>query len=131
MLGTAVLAELATVRDLVCQGRMRSSGERSSAQPNGATSGSFNFFFHIHYQTRRILKEMKCTFPGQSDWKAFDNNIDHRAFQAACLEFGVNYNQAQLLPTSAQSRCRRTVWEMLLWNGISPMGEYKKRMTTM
>src|SRR6218665_296149 len=52
------------------------------------------FIFHVYYQTRRILKEMKCMFPGHSNWKAFDNNIDHHAFQAICIEFGVDYNQA-------------------------------------
>ena len=47
------------------------------------------FKFHIYYQTRRILKEMSCPLPTNSDWNAYDNNVDMAAYERICTEFKV------------------------------------------
>lgn len=52
------------------------------------------FRFHVYYQIRRILAEMKCPLPGRDNWNAFDNPIDHFKYQAICGEFGVDYKEA-------------------------------------
>ena len=39
------------------------------------------FIFHVYFQTRRILTEMKCALPTNDSWSAFSNGIDQHAFQ--------------------------------------------------
>lgn len=50
--------------------------------------------FHIYYQTRSILAEMKCPLPTSDTWNAFSNGIDRHVYQAICGEFKIDYNQA-------------------------------------
>ena len=52
------------------------------------------FRFHVYYQTRRILAEMKCPSPARDSWNAFNNGIDHHAYQRICGEFVIDYKQA-------------------------------------
>lgn len=68
------------------------------------------FIFHIYYQTRRILAEMKCPLPTRDDWNALDNKFDHHAFQAICGEFGLDPNQIVL--------AYRLGWKHMASNGL-------------
>ena len=52
------------------------------------------FRFHVYYQTRRILAEMKCPSPARDSWNAFNNGFDHHAYQRICGEFQLDYKQA-------------------------------------
>ena len=47
------------------------------------------FLFHVYYQTRRILFELKAALPTASSWNAF-NNYDKKAYERICNEFGVS-----------------------------------------
>ena len=47
------------------------------------------FLFHVYYQTRRILFEMKVALPTDDSWNAFDNSYDKKAYERICDEFGV------------------------------------------
>ena len=53
------------------------------------------FRFHVYYQTRRILAEMKCPLPTRDSWNAFNNGIDHHAYQRICGEFQVDYKHTE------------------------------------
>ena len=48
------------------------------------------FLFHVYYQTRRILFEMKMALPTDDSWNAFDNSYDKKAYERICDEFGVS-----------------------------------------
>ena len=48
------------------------------------------FLFHVYYQTRRILFEMKVALPTDDSWNAFDNSYDKKAYERICDEFGVS-----------------------------------------
>lgn len=56
-----------------------------------AMSGSL-FKFHVYYQTRRILFEMKVAFPQDSSWNAYNNTYDRSAYEKICAEFNVDQN---------------------------------------
>ena len=47
------------------------------------------FRFHVYYQTRKILKRMKCALPYNASWSAFDNPIDMAEYQLVYNEFDV------------------------------------------
>ena len=48
------------------------------------------FLFHVYYQTRRILFELKAALPTASSWNAFNNDYDKKAYERICNEFGVS-----------------------------------------
>jgi len=48
------------------------------------------FRFHVYYQTRRILHQMRAALPTAESWNAFTNAYDHTAYQMICNEFGVD-----------------------------------------
>jgi len=48
------------------------------------------FRFHVYYQTRRILHQMRAALPTDKSWNAFANAYDRTAYQAICNEFGVD-----------------------------------------
>ena len=48
------------------------------------------FLFHVYYQTRRILFEMKVALPTDDSWNAFNNSYDGKAYEKICDEFGVS-----------------------------------------
>lgn len=48
--------------------------------------------FHLYFQTRRILTEMKCALPQDDSWNAFENSYDRRAYEQICAEFSVSQN---------------------------------------
>ena len=55
--------------------------------------------FHIYFTIRRILSEMKCPFPQDSLWSAFNNNINIAEYERICREFGVNHKTPIVLMT--------------------------------
>ena len=48
------------------------------------------FLFHVYYQTRRILFELKAALPTASSWNAFNNDYDKKAYERIYNEFGVS-----------------------------------------
>jgi hypothetical protein len=50
------------------------------------------FAFHLHYQVRRILEEIKAPLPQDHAWSALNNPIDQRAYEKICTEFGLHPN---------------------------------------
>lgn len=48
------------------------------------------YTFHIYYQTRRILNEMKVPLPSDAVWNEFDNSYDRGAYERLCREFKVS-----------------------------------------
>ena len=47
------------------------------------------FRFHVYYQIRRILTEMRCPLPTDDSWDAKGNTYDRAAYEKLCVEFGV------------------------------------------
>ena len=68
--------------------RMRCFYARPPDRHNSAARSLF--LFHVYYQTRRILFEMKVALPTDDSWNAFDNSYDKRAYERICDEFGVS-----------------------------------------
>jgi len=56
-----------------------------------AMTGSL-FKFHVYYQIRRILFEMKAALPQNSSWNAYNNTYDRTAYEKICTEFNVDPN---------------------------------------
>jgi hypothetical protein len=48
------------------------------------------YSFHVYYQVRRILHEMKCPLPSDPSWNAFANGWDQGAYERICHEFDVS-----------------------------------------
>ena len=46
--------------------------------------------FHVYYQIRRILTEMKVENPQDPNWDAFNSAMDRRAYERISAEFGVD-----------------------------------------
>ena len=47
------------------------------------------FYFHVYYQTRRILDEIKCPLPQDPSFNANNNNYDRMAYERICSEFNI------------------------------------------
>ena len=61
------------------------------AESGTATQLSKSIFrFHVYYQTRRILHQLRAALPTEQSWNAFNNAYDHTAYQTTCNEFGVD-----------------------------------------
>ena len=50
------------------------------------------FMFHVYYQIRRIIFELKAPLPTDQSWNAFDNSVDAKAYEKICAEFNVDKN---------------------------------------
>ena len=50
------------------------------------------FMFHVYYQIRRIIFELKAPLPTDQSWNAFDNSMDAKAYEKICAEFNVDKN---------------------------------------
>ncbi len=50
------------------------------------------FMFHFHYQTRKILAEMRCPIPTDKSFDAYNNYIDMTEFTKLCNEFNIDPN---------------------------------------
>jgi len=50
------------------------------------------FKFHVYYQIRRILFEIKAPLPQNSSWNAYNNAYDRTAYEKICTEFNVEPN---------------------------------------
>ena len=50
------------------------------------------FMFHVYYQIRRIIFELKAPLPTDQSWNAFDNSMDAKAFEKIWAEFNVDKN---------------------------------------
>ena len=50
------------------------------------------FMFHVYYQIRRIIFELKTPLPTGQSWNAFDNSMDAKAYEKICAEFNVDKN---------------------------------------
>ena len=48
--------------------------------------------FHVYYQIRRIIFELKAPLPTDQSWNAFDNSMDAKAYEKICAEFNVDKN---------------------------------------
>ena len=46
--------------------------------------------FHVYYQVRRVLAELKALLPQDRAWDAVNNPYDRRAYERICNEFGVS-----------------------------------------
>ena len=50
------------------------------------------FIFHVYYQIRRILFELKAPLPMAQSWNAFDNAFYAKSYEQICAEFNVDKN---------------------------------------
>ena len=48
------------------------------------------YLFHVYFQSRKILNQLRCALPNEASWSAFDNTIDMMAYEQFCNEFGVS-----------------------------------------
>ena len=46
--------------------------------------------FHVYFQTRRILEEMKAAFPNDDSFSRYSNAYDARAYKRICSDFGLS-----------------------------------------
>ncbi len=50
------------------------------------------FMFHLLYQTRKILSEMKCAIPTNQNFNSINNYIDLTEYTKICNEFNIDPN---------------------------------------
>ena len=50
------------------------------------------FIFHVYYQIRRIIFEIKAPLPTAQSRNAFDNSFDEKSYEKICAEFNVDKN---------------------------------------
>ena len=50
------------------------------------------FIFHVYYQIRRIIFELKAPLPTAQSWNAFDNSFDEKSYENICADFNVDKN---------------------------------------
>ena len=50
------------------------------------------FIFHVYYQIRRIIFELKAPLPTAQSWNAFDNSFDAKSYEKICAKFNVDKN---------------------------------------
>ena len=50
------------------------------------------FIFHVYYQIRRIIFELKAPLPTAQSCNAFDNSFDAKSYEKICAEFNVDKN---------------------------------------
>ena len=48
--------------------------------------------FHVYYQIRRILEEIRAPLPDDETWNAKENSYDRKGYEKICDEFGVSQN---------------------------------------
>ena len=63
-----------------------------SAEDHLSASDGFlkSFYrFHVYYQIRRILEELKAPLPHEETWDAVNNSYDRGTYERICREFGV------------------------------------------
>ena len=48
--------------------------------------------FHVYYQIRRILEEIRAPLPDDETWNAMENSYDRKGYEKICDEFGVSQN---------------------------------------
>ena len=48
------------------------------------------YLFHVYYQTRRILAEIKAALPQDQAWVITNNPYDRRAYERICNEFEIS-----------------------------------------
>ena len=63
-----------------------------SAEDHLSASDGFlkSFYrFHVYYQIRRILEELKAPLPYEETWDAVNNSYDRGVYERICREFGV------------------------------------------
>jgi len=48
--------------------------------PESARLSKSIFRFHVYYQTRRILHQIRAALPTDESWNAFNNAYDHTAY---------------------------------------------------
>ena len=58
------------------------------ASTNTMVASLYNF--HVYFQIRRILNEMKVPLPGDPIWSETDNSYDRAAYERLCREFKVS-----------------------------------------
>ena len=63
------------------------SAEDHLSASNGFLKSSYRF--HVYYQKRRILEELKAPLPYEETWDAVNNSYDRGAYERICREFGV------------------------------------------
>ena len=68
------------------------------------------FIFHVYYQIRRIIFELKAPLLTAQSWNAFDNSFDKKSYEKICAEFNVDNKT----PTGARSLMQMVVLVLLL-----------------
>ena len=61
---------------------------------NALVAALYNF--HVYYQVRRILAELKVPQPTDAEFDPEDNQFDERAFERLCAAFGLDPKRPQL-----------------------------------
>ena len=51
-----------------------------------------DLIFHIYYQIRRILFELKAPLPTAQSWNAYDNAFALKSYEQICAEFNIDKN---------------------------------------
>ena len=97
------------------------------------------FRFHVYFQTRKILKEMECPLPGDDDFNAKDNHINHSVHQRICREFSTNANtdfRAKIGPISGMGTIHSkefgrdntyTDWKIMNWSDLPRHFQYTQQ----
>ena len=67
------------------------------------------FIFHVYYQIRRILFELKAPLLTKQSWNVFDNAFDAKSYEQICAEFNVHKT-----PTGARSLMQMAVLVLCL-----------------
>ena len=80
------------------------------------------FWFHVYYQTRRILKEINAALLQYASWNAFSNNYDRSAYERICKEFNVDVN-ADWRQKQSKKQGLRTIYNYWTDDGYHPLGK--------
>jgi len=83
---------------------------RNDFAPESAQLSKSIFRFHVYYQTRRIIHQIRAALPTDESWNAFNNAYNQTAYQTISTEFCVD-------PQSRHSDWRTTMGTEWLANG--------------
>ena len=88
----AILAKSAKLRCMVCDHRVWRIIRRPPLSGDIPGFAKSMFIFHVYYQIRRIIFELKAPLPTAQSWNAFDNSFDAKSYEKICAEFNVDKN---------------------------------------
>ena len=70
--------------------------------------------FHVYFQTRKILNQLRCPLPTEATFSVFENSMDLTMYDRLCNEFGVSSDYSDFRQKASENNGIGTVY---IWPG--------------